>query len=103
MSWCERATRLILGPVDRSLFGAHFYAPFKWLAGERVPTLYANTLVLWSMTTALHGPAVVGPFPEGGKSASTARPVEALNRAYGGQSSTSSISIIRNGTLMMAW
>ena len=37
-------------PVDRSLLGAHFYAPFKWLAGERVPTLYANTLVLWSMT-----------------------------------------------------
>ncbi|MCB0817417.1 MAG: hypothetical protein KDB77_07850, partial [Flavobacteriales bacterium] len=54
-------------PVDRSLLGAHFYAPFKWLAGERVPTLYANTLVLWSMTLLFMVLLWLDLFPRAGR------------------------------------
>ncbi|MCB0781265.1 MAG: ABC transporter permease, partial [Flavobacteriales bacterium] len=54
-------------PVVRSLFGAHFYAPFKWLGGERVPTLYANTLVLWCMTLLFMVLLWSDLFPRGGR------------------------------------
>ncbi|MBL7947011.1 MAG: ABC transporter permease, partial [Flavobacteriales bacterium] len=44
---------IYLEPVRSGFFGAQFYAPAKWFAGLRVPTLWANTLVLWGMCLAL--------------------------------------------------
>lgn len=40
-------------PEKGGLLAAHFYAPSKWLFGQRVPTLWANTLVLWIMSIML--------------------------------------------------
>ena len=37
-------------PVSHSLLGAHFYAPMKWVLGQRFATRHANMLVLWGMT-----------------------------------------------------
>jgi hypothetical protein len=42
-----------LEPVRGGFFGAQFYAPSKWLFGQRLPTLWANALVLWSMSLLL--------------------------------------------------
>lgn len=44
---------IYLEPVDAGLFGAQFYAPAKWVFGTRVPTLWANTFVLWLMSALL--------------------------------------------------
>jgi hypothetical protein len=42
-----------LEPASAGFFGAQFYAPSKWLAGQRIPTLWANALVLWGMSLML--------------------------------------------------
>nr|HRO98420.1 hypothetical protein [Flavobacteriales bacterium] len=44
---------IYLEPVSVGFFGAQFYAPSKWLAGQRIPTLWANALVLWGMSLLL--------------------------------------------------
>jgi ABC-type multidrug transport system ATPase subunit len=44
---------IYLEPVSAGFFGAQFYAPSKWLAGQRIPTLWANALVLWGMSLLL--------------------------------------------------
>jgi hypothetical protein len=40
-------------PEQGWLLSAHFYAPSKWLFGKRIPTIWANVLVLWLMSFAL--------------------------------------------------
>jgi ABC transport system ATP-binding/permease protein len=35
------------------ILGAHFYAPGKYVLGQRISTLWANTLVLWAMALLL--------------------------------------------------
>ena len=37
---------------EGGFFGAHFYAPAKWVAGVRIPTFWANMGVLWLMSIA---------------------------------------------------
>ncbi len=44
---------IYLEPVNSGFFGAQFYAPAKYLFGMRIPTLWANMLVLWSMSLVL--------------------------------------------------
>jgi len=44
---------IYLEPVRNGFFGAQFYAPAKWLAGVRIPTVWANTAVLWGMALLL--------------------------------------------------
>ena len=44
---------IYLEPSEAGLFGAQFYAPSKWVFGLRIPTLWANTLVLWIMSLIL--------------------------------------------------
>jgi len=44
---------IYLEPVRSGFFGAQFYAPAKWFAGFRVPTLWANAMVLWGMCLVL--------------------------------------------------
>lgn len=41
---------IYLEPAYSGFFGAQFYAPGKWLFGMRMPTLWANALVLWIMS-----------------------------------------------------
>lgn len=40
-------------PLHSGLFGAHFYAPVKYIGGKEVSTFSANTLVIWLMTVLL--------------------------------------------------
>lgn len=40
-------------PFQVGLFEAHFYAPTKILFGSRVPTYWANILVIWGMSLTL--------------------------------------------------
>ena len=49
----QKSDPIYLEPVRNGFFGAHFYAPSKWLSGLRFPTLWANALVLWAMSLAL--------------------------------------------------
>ncbi|HNR56731.1 MAG TPA: ABC transporter permease, partial [Flavobacteriales bacterium] len=49
----QKSDPIYLEPMRSGFFGAHFYAPAKWFAGMRIPTLWANALVLWAMALAL--------------------------------------------------
>lgn len=49
----QKSDPIYLEPVRSGFFGAQFYAPAKWITGLRIPTLWANTLVLWGMALAL--------------------------------------------------
>jgi ABC-type multidrug transport system ATPase subunit len=49
----QKSDPIYLEPVHSGFFGAQFYAPTKWIAGLRVPTLFANVLVLWGMALLL--------------------------------------------------
>ncbi|MDX9749863.1 MAG: ATP-binding cassette domain-containing protein [Flavobacteriales bacterium] len=49
----QKSDPIYLEPRYSGLFGAHFHAPAKWAMGHRVPTLWANTAVLWLMTLLL--------------------------------------------------
>jgi len=40
-------------PFKAGLFSTHFYAPTKLIFGYRVPTYWANILVIWGMSLAL--------------------------------------------------
>ena len=44
---------IYLEPVQSGFFGAQFYAPAKYLFGLRIPTLWANVMVLWGMALLL--------------------------------------------------
>ncbi len=54
---------IYLEPVHSGFFGAQFYAPSKWLFGTRIPTLWANMLVLWGMSLLLCGALYLELFP----------------------------------------
>ncbi len=49
----QKSDPIYLEPARRGFFGAHFYAPVKWLGGVRFSTLWANVMVLWGMSLAL--------------------------------------------------
>jgi ABC transport system ATP-binding/permease protein len=49
----QKSDPVYLVPERGGIFDAHFYAPAKWIFGQRVPTLWANVLVLWSMSLVL--------------------------------------------------
>jgi hypothetical protein len=44
---------IYLEPVQSGFLGAQFYAPSKWISGMRIPTLWANTMLLWAMALIL--------------------------------------------------
>ncbi|MCB0794401.1 MAG: ATP-binding cassette domain-containing protein [Flavobacteriales bacterium] len=46
----QKSDPVYLERPDRPFLGAHFYAPSKFLFGLRIPTFWANILVLWSMS-----------------------------------------------------
>ena len=50
--------------ADAGFFGAQFYAPAKYLAGWRIPTLWANVLVLWGMALLLGMTLYLEAFPK---------------------------------------
>ncbi len=45
----QKSDPIYLEPVRGGYFGAHFYAPAKWGSFGRIPTLWANVMVLWGM------------------------------------------------------
>lgn len=49
----QKSDPIYLEPMRSGFFGAHFYAPAKWVSGMRIPTLWANALVLWAMALTL--------------------------------------------------
>jgi ABC-type multidrug transport system ATPase subunit len=49
----QKSDPVYLEPRYSGFFGAQFYAPSKYLGSVRVPTLWANTLVLWGMSLLL--------------------------------------------------
>ncbi|HRH38864.1 MAG TPA: ABC transporter permease, partial [Flavobacteriales bacterium] len=49
----QKSDPIYLEPVNSGFFGAQFYAPSKWLFGMRIPTLWANMMVLWLMSLVL--------------------------------------------------
>ncbi|HRF79339.1 MAG TPA: hypothetical protein PL070_04560, partial [Flavobacteriales bacterium] len=55
---------IYLEPTRSGFFGAHFYAPAKWIGGLRIPTLWANVLVLWGMCLLLAATLYAEVFPK---------------------------------------
>jgi len=49
----QKSDPVYLDPMEGGFFGAQFYAPTKLLLGKRLPTLWANTIVLWAMSLLL--------------------------------------------------
>jgi hypothetical protein len=49
----QKSDPVYLEPRYSGFFGAQFYAPAKYLGGIRIPTLWANALVLWGMALLL--------------------------------------------------
>ena len=54
---------IYLEPVKSGFFGAQFYAPAKWTFGLRIPTLWANIMVLWGMALLLCAALYAEVFP----------------------------------------
>ena len=54
---------IYLEPVKSGFFGAQFYAPGKWIFGRRIPTLWANVMVLWGMALLLCAALYAEVFP----------------------------------------
>ncbi len=51
-SLVRKSDPIYLEARGMGFFGAHFYAPAKWLGPLRIPTFWANTAVLWLMSLA---------------------------------------------------
>ncbi len=49
----QKSDPIYVEPREGGFFAAHFYAPVKRVFGLRVPTLWANILLLWGMTLVL--------------------------------------------------
>ncbi|MCW5900704.1 MAG: ATP-binding cassette domain-containing protein [Flavobacteriales bacterium] len=49
----RKSDPIYLEPARGGFFAAHFYAPSKWLMGRRLPTLWANVGMLWTMSLLL--------------------------------------------------
>jgi hypothetical protein len=49
----QKQNLVFLAPIDKSFFGAHFYAPSKSFFGKQITTLSANVMVIWGMTIFL--------------------------------------------------
>jgi hypothetical protein len=50
----RKSDPIYLEPVHAGFFNAQFYAPGKYLFGGRIPTWWANILVLWGMCGLLY-------------------------------------------------
>jgi len=48
----RKSDPIYLEAQGKGFFGAHFYAPAKWLGSLRIPTFWANMAVLWLMSLA---------------------------------------------------
>jgi ABC-type multidrug transport system ATPase subunit len=59
----QKSDPIYLEPVRSGFFGAQFYAPAKWLSGLRIPTLWANVIVLWAMAMLLAASLYLELFP----------------------------------------
>ena len=49
----QKSDPIYVEPREGGFFAAHFYAPVKLIFGARVHTLWANILLLWTMTVIL--------------------------------------------------
>lgn len=49
----RKSDPVYLVPDGGNILTAHFYAPKKWIFGMSVPTLWANVLMLWTMSMIL--------------------------------------------------
>jgi ABC transport system ATP-binding/permease protein len=49
----QKSDPIYLEPLRSGFFGAHFYAPRNGSGDLRLPTLWANILVLWGMSLLL--------------------------------------------------
>ena len=49
----RKSDPIYLEPVEHGFLGAQFYAPAKYLFGQRIPTWWANIMVIWGMTLLL--------------------------------------------------
>ncbi|MCB0792991.1 MAG: ATP-binding cassette domain-containing protein [Flavobacteriales bacterium] len=49
----QKSDPIYVEPRGRGFFGAQFYAPAKYTLGLRIPTFWANILVLWVMSALL--------------------------------------------------
>jgi hypothetical protein len=49
----QKQNLIFLAPIDKSFFGAHFYAPSKTFFGRQITTLSANIMIIWGMTILL--------------------------------------------------
>ncbi|MBK8498182.1 MAG: ATP-binding cassette domain-containing protein [Flavobacteriales bacterium] len=59
----QKSDPVYLEPMHSGFFGAQFYAPAKYVLGMRIPTLWANVLVLWAMALLLCGALYAELFP----------------------------------------
>lgn len=59
----RKSDPIYLWPTEGGFFDAQFYAPVKRLFGHVLPTLWANTLLLWGMTALLWVALVSNFFP----------------------------------------
>jgi hypothetical protein len=63
----RKSDPIYMEPERGGLFSAHFYAPMKWVLGCRVPTFWANLLVLWGMSALLALALWLEVFPKLGR------------------------------------
>jgi ABC-type multidrug transport system ATPase subunit len=63
----QKSDPVYLEPQRSGLFAAHFYAPAKRLAGGRLPTLWANILVIWAMSVLFMASLYTEAFPRLGR------------------------------------
>ena len=59
----QKSDPIYLEPVAHGFFQAHFYAPVKWVLGQRLPTAWANMLMLWTMSLLMMAALYVNLFP----------------------------------------
>ncbi|HEX2618243.1 MAG TPA: ABC transporter permease, partial [Flavobacteriales bacterium] len=59
----QKSDPIYVEPREGGFFGAHFYAPVKSVLGQRLPTLWANMILLWGMTALLAVALYADVFP----------------------------------------
>lgn len=59
----QKSDPVYLEPIGDGFFQAHFYAPVKKVFGLRVPTAWANMMVLWGMSLLFAAALYANLFP----------------------------------------
>jgi hypothetical protein len=59
----QKSDPIYLEPASSGFFQAHFYAPVKRFLGLRVPTAWANMMVLWGMSLLFAAALYANLFP----------------------------------------